>query len=200
MAVLHGNLAPRSAVIKHSAASAELMRHSGRAVVFDSIEDMAARIDQPDLDVNADDVLVLRNAGPKGAPGMPEAGYLPIPMKLARAGVKDMVRISDARMSGTAFGTIVLHVTPEAAVGGPLAVVQTGDRISLDVEARRIELLIDEAELQRRLAAWKATPPQRERPVRGYAWLFEQCVLQADEGCDFDFLRREGPGGTVPTA
>ena len=200
MAVLHGNLAPRSAVIKHSAASAELMRHSGRAVVFDSIEDMAARIDQPDLDVNADDVLVLRNAGPKGAPGMPEAGYLPIPMKLARAGVKDMVRISDARMSGTAFGTIVLHVTPEAAVGGPLAVVQTGDRISLDVEARRIELLIDEAELQRRLAAWKATPPQRERPVRGYAWLFEQCVLQADEGCDFNFLRREGPGGTVPTA
>ena len=194
MAVLHGNLAPRSAVIKHSAASPDLMRHTGRAVVFDSIEDMAARIDLPDLDVNADDVLVLRNAGPKGAPGMPEAGYLPIPIKLARQGVKDMVRISDARMSGTAFGTIVLHIAPEAAVGGPLAVVQTGDRISLDVEARRIELLIDDAELQRRLAAWKASPPHRERPVRGYARLFENCVLQADQGCDFDFLQREGRG------
>jgi dihydroxy-acid dehydratase len=194
MAVLHGNLAPRSAVIKHSAASANLLRHTGRAVVFDSLEDMAARIDLLDLDVNADDVLVLRNAGPKGAPGMPEAGYLPIPMKLARQGVKDMVRISDARMSGTAFGTVVLHIAPESAVGGPLAIVQTGDRISLDVEARSIELLIDDAELQRRLAAWKASPAHRERPVRGYARLFEDCVLQADEGCDFDFLQREGRG------
>jgi dihydroxy-acid dehydratase len=198
MAVLHGNLAPRSAVIKHSAASPGLLRHTGRAVVFDSLEDMAARIDLPDLDVNADDVLVLRNAGPKGAPGMPEAGYLPIPLKLARRGVKDMVRISDARMSGTAFGTIVLHIVPEAAVGGPLAVVQTGDRILLDVEARRIELLIDDAELQRRLAVWKASPPHRERPVRGYARLFEDCVLQADQGCDFDFLQREGRGQTSP--
>ena len=198
MAVLHGNLAPRSAVIKHSAASPNLMRHTGRAIVFDSIEDMAARIDLPDLDVNADDVLVLRNAGPKGAPGMPEAGYLPIPLKLARQGVKDMVRISDARMSGTAFGTIVLHIVPEAAVGGPLAVVQTGDRISLDVEARRIELLIGDAELQRRLAVWKASPPHRKRPVRGYARLFEDCVLQADQGCDFDFLQREGRGQVSP--
>jgi dihydroxy-acid dehydratase len=153
---------------------------------------MAARIDRDDLDVLANDILVLRNAGPKGAPGMPEAGYLPIPMKLARQGVKDMVRISDARMSGTAFGTIVLHIAPEAAVGGPLAVVRAGDRIRLDVEARRLELLIDEAELQSRLAAWRASPPQREMPARGYAKLFEECVLQADEGCDFDFLLREG--------
>jgi dihydroxy-acid dehydratase len=192
MAVLHGNLAPVCAVIKQSAASANLMHHTGRAVVFDSIEDMTTRIDLQDLDVNADDVLVLRNAGPKGAPGMPEAGYLPIPMKLARQGVKDMVRISDARMSGTAFGTIVLHISPESAVGGPLAVVHTGDRIMLDVEARRIELLIDDAELESRLAAWKASPPQREVPTRGYAKLFEDAVLQADQGCDFNFLLHEG--------
>jgi dihydroxy-acid dehydratase len=192
MAVLHGNLAPQGAVIKQSAASPSLMRHTGRAVVFDSVEDMTTRIDLPELDVNADDVLVLRNAGPKGAPGMPEAGYLPIPMKLAREGVKDMVRISDARMSGTAFGTIVLHVTPESAVGGPLAIVRSGDQIMLDVEARRIELLIDGAELQSRLAAWKELPPHREMATRGYAKLFETSVLQADQGCDFDFLLREG--------
>src|SRR5258705_6140075 len=153
MAVLHGNLAPRGAVIKHSAASPKLLQHTGRAVVFDSVEDMTLRVDSPDLEVSADDVLVLRNAGPKGAPGMPEAGYLPIPMKLARAGVKDMVRISDARMNGTAFGTMVLHITPEAAVGGPLAIVQNGDQILLDVEARRLELLIADSELQQRLAA-----------------------------------------------
>jgi dihydroxy-acid dehydratase len=192
MAVLYGNLAPRSAVIKQSAASLELMHHTGRAVVFDSVEDMIARIDLPDLDVHADDVLVLRNAGPKGAPGMPEAGYLPIPKKLAREGVKDMVRISDARMSGTAFGTIVLHIAPESAVGGPLAIVQTGDRIMLDVAARRIELLIDDGELQRRLAAWKLLPPHREMATRGYAKLYEDTVLQADQGCDFDFLLRTG--------
>src|SRR6201995_4646308 len=155
MAVLHGNLAPRGAVIKHSAATPKLLQHTGRAVVFESVEDMTLRVDDPNLDVNPDDVLVLRNAGPKGAPGMPEAGYLPIPMKLGRQGVKDMVRISDARLSGTAFGTIVLHIAPESAVGGPLAVVQTGDRILLDVEARRIELLIDKTELQSRLAAWR---------------------------------------------
>jgi dihydroxy-acid dehydratase len=193
IAVLHGNLAPRGAVIKQSAATSELMKHTGRAVVFDSVEDMVARIDQSDLDVRPDDVLVLRNAGPIGAPGMPEAGYLPIPMKLARQGVKDMVRISDARMSGTAFGTIVLHITPESAVGGPLAVVQTGDRISLDVAARRIELLIDDAELERRLSAWGKLPPHRNAPTRGYAKLFEDTVLQADQGCDFDFLLRDGP-------
>jgi len=193
MAVLHGNLAPRGAVIKQSAASPELMRHTGRAVVFDSVEDMMARIDQPDLDVNPNDVLVLRNAGPVGAPGMPEAGYLPIPVKLARQGIKDMVRISDARMSGTAFGTIVLHITPESSVGGPLAIVRSGDKIKLDVEARSIDLLVEDAEIERRLDEWKHSPPMREAPKRGYAKLFEDSVLQADQGCDFDFLLREGP-------
>src|SRR6185503_3551230 len=150
MAVLHGNLAPRGAVIKQSAASPKLLQHTGRAVVFESVEDMTLRVDDPDLDVNADDVLVLRNAGPRGAPGMPEAGYLPIPKKLARGGVKDMVRISDARMSGTAFGTIVLHITPESAVGGPLALVRNGDMIRLDVDKRSIDLLIDAAEMEQR--------------------------------------------------
>lgn len=196
MAVLQGNLAPLGAVIKQSAASPELMTHTGRAVVFDTVEDLTNRIDDPDLDVTADDILVLRNAGPKGAPGMPEAGYLPIPMKLVRAGVKDMVRISDARMSGTAFGTIVLHIAPEASVGGPLALVQSGDRIMLDVPRRRLELLVEEAELSRRRAAWEATP-RRKLPRRGYARLYETTVLQADEGCDFDFLRRNGQDGTT---
>ncbi|MBI2768843.1 MAG: dihydroxy-acid dehydratase [Burkholderiales bacterium] len=190
MAVLYGNLAPRGAVIKQSAASASLMTHTGRAVVFDSVEDMALRIDDPALDVNAGDVLVLRNAGPVGAPGMPEAGYLPIPRKLAVQGVKDMVRISDARMSGTAFGTVVLHITPEAAAGGPLALVRSGDLITLDVPARRIELLVDEAALQARRAALGAgaTAGAAPAPDRGYAALFHRSVLQADEGCDFDFL------------
>src|SRR5580698_7522947 len=160
---------------------------------------MTRRIDSPELDVHPEDVLVLRNAGPKGAPGMPEAGYLPIPIKLALQGVKDMVRISDARMSGTAVGTIVVHITPESAIGGPLAIVQTGDRIMLDVEARRLELLIDDAEMQRRLAAWNELPPQRELPPRGYARLFEDCVLQADEGCDFNFLSREGSSFSAKT-
>jgi dihydroxy-acid dehydratase len=191
MCVLRGNIAPRGAVIKQSAATPKLMTHEGRAVVFDSIEDMTARMDDMALDVTADDVLVLRNAGPKGAPGMPEAGYLPIPKKLAQAGVKDMVRISDARMSGTAFGTIVLHITPESAAGGPLALVQTGDRIRLDVPKRSIELLIDDAELARRAALFVA-PPAHEGSDRGYSWLFQHHVTQADEGCDFDFLR---PGG-----
>jgi dihydroxy-acid dehydratase len=187
MAVLRGNLAPRGAVIKHSAASPHLLQHTGRAVVFDSLEDLARRVDDPALDVSAEDILVLRNAGPKGAPGMPEAGYLPIPKKLGSRGVKDMVRLSDARMSGTAFGTIVLHVTPEAAAGGPLALVRSGDMIRLDVPARRIELLVDDDELQRRRAEL-ATAPARELPRRGYARLFSQTILQADEGCDFDFL------------
>jgi dihydroxy-acid dehydratase len=162
-----------------------LLQHTGRAVVFDSIEQMGERIDYPDLDVTPDDVLVLRNAGPKGAPGMPEAGYLPIPRKLARAGVKDMVRISDARMSGTAFGTIVLHIAPEAAAGGPLRLVETGDRIRLDVPARRLDVLVDEGELSRRAAQ---SSSQVNGPDRGYARLFQDSVLQADEGCDFDFL------------
>jgi dihydroxy-acid dehydratase len=186
LAVLSGNLAPRGAVIKHSAASPNLLQHEGRAVVFDSVEDMARRIDDPDLDVTADDVLVLRHAGPKGAPGMPEAGYLPIPQKLARAGVKDMVRISDARMSGTAFGTIVLHITPESADGGPLALVENGDLIRLNVAARSIDVLLDDAELARRREALPATASSR--PARGYARLFHDHVLQADQGCDFDFL------------
>ncbi len=187
MAVLRGNLAPRGAVIKQSAASAHLMQHTGRAVVFDSVEDMTLRIDDDNLDVTKDDVLVLRNAGPKGAPGMPEAGYMPIPRKLARQGVKDMVRISDARMSGTAFGTIVLHITPEAAIGGPLSLVQSGDRITLDVPARRIELLVDAATLETRRQAWRP-PAEVTTPARGYAGLFQRSVLQADQGCDFDFL------------
>jgi len=187
MAVLFGNLAPRGAVIKHSAASARLLQHTGRAVVFDSLEDLAHRIDDPQLDVTADDVLVLRNAGPRGAPGMPEAGYLPIPKKLGSQGVKDMVRLSDARMSGTAFGTIVLHVTPEAAIGGPLALVRSGDLIRLDVPARRIELLVADDELRRRQSEFAAAPAL-ETPRRGYARLFNQTILQADEGCDFDFL------------
>jgi dihydroxy-acid dehydratase len=193
LAVLHGNLAPRGAVIKQSAASEKLLQHTGRAVVFESVEDMTLRVDDPALEVTADDVLVLRNAGPKGAPGMPEAGYLPIPKKLARAGVKDMVRISDARMSGTAFGTIVLHITPESAAGGPLALVKSGDMIRLDVAGRRIELLVDDAELEkRRVALMPQGSP--EWASRGYAHLFNATILQADEGCDFDFLRREGKG------
>ncbi len=187
LAILRGNLAPRGAVIKQSAASKSLMQHTGRAVVFESTEDLTRRIDDPSLDVTADDVLVLRNTGPKGAPGMPEAGSLPIPKKLLKQGVKDMVRLSDARMSGTAFGTIVLHITPESAVGGPLALVRNGDRIRLDVPERRIELLVSDAELHSRAAAIAARPPSPE-PARGYARLFQQHVTQADDGCDFDFL------------
>ena len=199
MIVLRGNLAPRGAILKQSAASPRLLQHSGRAVVFDSVEDMTNRIDSPDLDVAADDVLVLRNAGPIGAPGMPEAGYLPIPKKLAATGVKDMVRLSDARMSGTAFGTIVLHMTPEAALGGPLAWVRNGDTIRLDAAARRIELLIDDAELAQRRDAWArdGAPGAAPKPDRGYAALFHRSVLQADEGCDFDFLV-PGRGARTP--
>ena len=179
-------LRPRGAVIKHSAASPELQQHEGRAVVFESVEDMTLRLDDAATEIAADDVLVLRNAGPRGAPGMPEAGYIPIPRRLARQGVKDMVRISDARMSGTAFGTVILHVTPEAAAGGPLAVVRTGDRIRLDVPARRLELLVGADELAARLVA-RDCPA--EAPARGYARLFDRHVLQADEGLDFDFLQ-----------
>jgi dihydroxy-acid dehydratase len=192
MAVLYGNLAPGGAIIKQAAASPKLTQHRGRAVVFEDVADMAARIDLPDLDVTADDVLVLRNTGPKGAPGMPEAGYLPIPKKLGAMGVKDMVRISDARMSGTAFGTIVLHITPESAVGGPLALVQDGDMIELDLKGRRIDLLIDDAEFARRRAELGVVTP--ELPKRGYARLFVKTVNQADDGCDFDFLTFRGKG------
>ena len=194
IAVLHGNLAPGGAIIKQSAADARLMEHEGRAVVFENAQDLANRIDDPDLDVGPDDVLVLKNIGPKGA-AMPEAGYLPIPRKLAAAGVKDMLRISDGRMSGTAFGTIVLHVTPEAAVGGPLAWVQTGDRIRLSVSERRIEWLVSEDEIKRRQAE---RPVQVPQAARGYQQLFLKSVTQADQGADFDFLRAVESKGSIP--
>jgi dihydroxy-acid dehydratase len=189
IAVLSGNLAPRGAIIKQTAASDNLMKHRGRAVVFDGVEDMTARIDSDALEVEANDILVLRNAGPKGGPGMPEAGYLPIPLKLARKGVTDMVRISDARMSGTAFGTVVLHIAPEAAAGGPLAIVSTGDIIEIDVPARTLALEISPEELDRRMAA---LPVNGLNGARGYERLFHEHVLQADEGADFDFLRDAG--------
>ena len=186
MAVLRGNLAPGGAIVKQSAASPQLMTHRGRAVVFSSVADMGARVDDPDLDVTVDDILVLQNAGPKGAPGMPEAGYMPIPKKIAATGVKDMVRISDARMSGTASGTIVLHVTPESAEGGPLGLVRTGDIIALDVPNRTLTLEVSDAELAERRKAF--TPPQHPGSDRGYKKLYMDTVTQADEGCDFTFL------------
>lgn len=195
IAVLRGNLAPRGAIIKQSAADAALMEHEGRAVVFENLEDMANRIDRDDLDVNPDDILVLKNIGPKGAPGMPEAGYIPIPRKLARAGVKDIVRISDGRMSGTAFGTIVLHVTPESAIGGPLAYVRTDDRIRLSVRERLISLLVSDGELARRREEAVLPQPGAER---GYRKLFLQSVTQADEGVDFDFMRAPHQTGQAP--
>jgi dihydroxy-acid dehydratase len=195
IAVLRGNLAPGGAIIKQSAADARLMEHEGRAVVFENLEDMVTRIDRDDLDVTADDILVLKNIGPKGAPGMPEAGYIPIPRKLARAGVKDIVRISDGRMSGTAFGTIVLHVTPESAIGGPLAHVKSGDRIRLSVKNREIALLVSNAELAARAAANPVVEPTADR---GYKKLFLQCVTQADKGVDFDFLRPSKMVGKTP--
>ena len=187
LVALFGSLAPGGAIVKRSAADPRLFEREGRAVVFSSLDDLAARIDAPDLDVSADDFLVLQNAGPKSGYAMPEAGYLPIPAKLARAGVKDMVRISDARMSGTAYGTVVLHVSPEAAVGGPLALVRNGDRIRLSVSGRRLDLVLSEAELARRRAAYR---PLAVRAERGYARLYLQSVLQAEMGCDFDFLRK----------
>ncbi len=186
IAFLRGNLAPGGAIIKQAAMDPKLMKHEGRAVVFESLEDLANRVDDPNLDVTAGDVLVLKSAGPKGAPGMPEAGYIPIPKKLAQKGVKDMVRISDARMSGTAFGAIVLHVTPESAVGGPLALVKNGDRILLDVAKRKLELKVSAQELAKRRKAWRA-PRARPEDRRGYRKLFMDTVTQADRGCDFDF-------------
>ena len=187
LVALFGSLAPSGAILKRSAADPKLFEKEGRAVVFASLDDLSARIDDPDLEVTADDFLVLQNAGPKSGYAMPESGYLPIPAKLARAGVKDMVRISDARMSGTAYGTIVLHVSPESAVGGPLALVRNGDRIRLSVRERRIDLLAAETELEKRKAAWR---PPVAPPVRGYAKLYMDHVLQAEHGCDFDFLRK----------
>ena len=196
IAVLRGNIAPGGAIIKQSAADPKLMEHEGRAVVFENSEDLASRIDLDDLDVTADDILVLKNIGPKGAPGMPEAGYMPIPRKLLRAGVKDMVRISDGRMSGTAFGTIVLHVTPESAIGGPLAHVKSGDRIRLSVKNREIALLVSDEELARRAAHHPVNIPTADR---GFHKLFLQTVTQADQGVDFDFLRAPITIGTIPT-
>ena len=195
IAVLWGNLAPGGALIKQSAADPALMEHEGRAVVFEDAADLAARIDDPALDVAADDVLVLKRIGPKGAPGMPEAGYLPIPLKLARACVKDMVRISDGRMSGTAFGTVVLHVTPEAAVGGALALVRNGDRIRLSVAQRELTLRVTDDELAARAAAHTFAAPDAER---GYRRLFLRSVTQADEGVDFDFLQAADRTRRVP--
>jgi dihydroxy-acid dehydratase len=190
LAVLRGNLAPDGCVIKHSAADQRLLRHTGPAVIFDGYEDLAGRIDDPNLKVDADSVLVLRGAGPIGAPGMPEWGLLPIPKKLLERGVRDMVRISDARMSGTAYGTCVLHVAPESHVGGPLALVKDGDAIDLDVPNRRLQLEVDERELSRRRTAWRPPP----RPYgRGYGAIFARHATQANEGCDFDFLAQGPP-------
>ncbi|MFW6776142.1 IlvD/Edd family dehydratase [Nocardioides sp. CPCC 205120] len=195
IAVLRGNLAPAGAIVKQSAATPALLEHRGRAVVFEDAADMAERIDRDDLDVDASDVLVLRNIGPVGFPGMPEAGYIPIPRKLARAGVKDIVRISDGRMSGTAAGTIVLHASPEAAIGGPLALVRTGDVIALSASARTLHLEVDDEELARRAA----DVPERPRPARGYAKLYVDEVTQAEEGCDFRFLQAVETRESVPT-
>ncbi|AOS64535.1 IlvD/Edd family dehydratase [Actinoalloteichus hymeniacidonis] len=188
IAVLRGNLAPSGAVIKPAAASPELLRHRGRAVVFDSIEDMNARIDSPELDVDADSVLVLRGCGPRGYPGMPEVANMPLPRKLLERGVRDMVRICDGRMSGTAYGTVVLHVAPEAAAGGPLALVRTGDPIVLDVEARTIDVDIEQAELDRRSPPAELTDALAD-PARGWERLYVDHVMQADTGADLDFLR-----------
>ena len=192
LAVLRGNLAPDGAVIKPAAAEERLLKHTGPAVVFSDYNDMAARIDDPTLDVTPDSVLVLQNAGPLGAPGMPEWGQLPIPKKILAQGVRDMLRISDARMSGTSYGACVLHVAPESFVGGPLAFVRDGDLIELDVEKRSLQLKVDDADLVRRRASWKKPAPRFER---GYGALYQQHITQADQGCDFDFLE-----GTAPTA
>ena len=188
--ILRGNLAPDGAVIKSTAADPRLLKHAGRAMVFDDYNDMAARLDDPNLDVDADSVLVLRNAGPLGGPGMPEWGMLPIPKKLLKQGVRDMVRISDARMSGTSYGTCVLHVSPESWIGGPLALVKTGDFIELDVPGRKLTLQVTQAELDKRRAAWK---PKARKYERGYGKIFSQHVSQADKGCDFDFLEGTAP-------
>ncbi|MGI9243988.1 MAG: L-arabinonate dehydratase [Verrucomicrobiales bacterium] len=192
--ILRGNLCPDGAVIKHSAADPKLLKHCGPALVFEDYADLKARLDDPDLPATADSVLVLKNAGPQGAPGMPEWGMLPLPKKLLEQGVRDMVRISDARMSGTSYGTCVLHVAPESAVGGPLALVQTGDLIELDVAARTLTLRVSDEELAERREAWSAPPPHY---ARGYGKLFLDHVTQADQGCDFDFLHH-GPDTPEP--
>jgi len=185
LAVLKGNLAPDGCVIKPSACEPRFLKHTGPALVFDDYPSMKKAIDDPDLDVTADHVLILRNAGPQGGPGMPEWGMLPIPTKLVKQGVRDMVRLSDARMSGTSYGACILHVSPESYIGGPLALVRNGDRITLDVNARTINLDISDTEMEKRRAAW--TKPET-RFERGYGWMFTRHIRQANEGCDFDFL------------
>jgi L-arabonate dehydrase len=185
LAVVRGNLAPNGAVIKPSAATPSLLKHRGRAVVFESIEDFKARIDRPDLEIDETSVMVLKGAGPKGYPGMPEVGNMPLPPKLLARGITDLVRISDARMSGTAYGTVVLHVSPESAAGGTLAVVQNGDEIELDIDTRKLELRVSDEELNRRKAAWK---PEPDTWAGGYQRLYIDHVLQADQGADLDFL------------
>ncbi len=192
LAVLTGSLAPDGAIIKPTAASPGLLTHTGRALVFEDHDELLARIDDPDLEVLPEDVIVMRGGGPVGAPGMPEWGFLPLPKKLLTAGVRDMVRLSDARMSGTAFGTVVVHVTPESAMQGPLAAVQTGDEILLDVPNRRLDLLVEEREIQRRLAEAR---PAVTHHRRGYGWMHDRHILQADQGCDFDFLRKDFADG-----
>jgi dihydroxy-acid dehydratase len=195
LAVLHGNLAPDGAVIKPAAMEPHLAKHSGPAVVFRDYNDMAARVDDPTLEVSSDSVLVLQSAGPQGAPGLPEWGQLPIPKKLLQQGVRDMLRISDARMSGTSYGACVLHVAPESHVGGPLALVQDGDRIAIDVPNRTLTLAVDDAELARRRAAWK---PPKPHFTRGFGQMYLKHVTQANEGCDFDFLEEEGKATDEP--
>eukprot|EP01030_Chromulinospumella_sphaerica_P005658 gene5658-5536_t len=194
LAVLRGNIAPNGAVIKPSACAPHLQQHTGPALVFDDYATMKAAVEDPDLDVTAEHIMVLRNAGPQGGPGMPEWGMLPIPTKLVKQGVRDMLRLSDARMSGTSYGACILHASPEAYIGGPLALVKTGDLITVDVPARRIHLEVSDAELERRRAAWVPPPPRFER---GYGWMFSRHILQADQGCDFDFLET-GFGAPVP--
>jgi dihydroxy-acid dehydratase len=188
LAVLRGNIAPDGCVIKPSACPQKFLRHTGPAIVFDDYPSLKAATDDPDMDVTEDHVLVLRNAGPLGGPGMPEWGMLPIPVKLLSQGVRDMVRLSDARMSGTSYGACILHCSPESYVGGPLALVKTGDLITLDVAARRIHLEVEQEELDRRKASWKPPSPHYER---GYGWMFSRHILQANQGCDFDFLETE---------
>jgi len=190
LVILRGNLAPNGAVIKAPAADPKLLKHTGRAIVFDSHKEMNQRIDDPGLDVDENSVLVLRNAGPKGAPGMPEWGNLPIPQKLLKAGVRDMVRISDARMSGTNYGTCVLHISPESFVGGPLALLKEGDMVELDVPRKQLNMRLSEEEMARRRQAWL---PGNSLYPRGYGKLFMQHIKQADEGCDFDFLEGTAP-------
>ena len=194
LAVLRGNIAPNGAVIKPSACAPHLQQHTGPAIVFDSYPEMKKAVDDENLDVTPGHIMVLRNAGPQGGPGMPEWGMLPIPLKLVKQGVRDMLRLSDSRMSGTSYGACILHAAPESFIGGPLALIKTGDMITVDVPSRKIHLEISDEELAKRKAAWVAPTPRYER---GYGWMFSKHILQADQGCDFDFLETSF-GAAVP--